>query len=152
MFKKKTIVFCASAIASFLFAASSIASSTTTAPEFGETQTLLENEDVRDFKLVDLNGNYRLDLVWLTNGGEIKYKLQANQAFQNFEDLKGTTWKMTYTNTNEYKWVTFGAGDGNGVIENQSGSLYNIVKYDCFRERGSHVLHLSSFRYEWVIL
>lgn len=81
-----------------LCAAMVITSFTATAAEveFKETQTLLQGEDVQSFVLKDMNGDHRVDVIWQTSNGELKYKLQDNQAMVTFDNIKGTKWRLTY--------------------------------------------------------
>ncbi|WP_263081925.1 hypothetical protein [Endozoicomonas sp. Mp262] len=135
------------------------ASEDKTQPVFGEAQVLLEGENVRQFDLKDLNGDYRVDLIWLEGAGDVKYRLQENRVLQNFEDLEGTRWKMVYTNNNRYKWVTFNTTEGGkGIIETENNDLYNIVNHDV-TENGEHTfctygfsgLHRTECRIKYTI-
>ena len=82
----------------------------------------------RHFELKDLNGDYRLDLVWLTSDGQIKYKLHDNKAFENFESLQGTKWLLTFTSTGKNQWLTF--ENNGGLVETENNRQWNIVRYD----------------------
>jgi hypothetical protein len=95
---------------------------------FEETKTLLQNEDLKSFQLKDINGDHRLDIIWQTNNGELKYKLQNNQAMMNFENLPGTKWRLNYDNNDDSKTIEFFAKGG--VIENQSNYFWNIVNWE----------------------
>jgi len=110
------------------YAAIAITSLTVTAaePEFKETQTLLQGENVKQFALQDLNGDLRPDVVWLTAEGEVKYKLQDNKAMVTFDNIKGTKWRLTYDVSNVDKWVEF--YDDGGIVTMQNKTThYNIV-------------------------
>ena len=111
---------------------------------FGETKTLLSGEDVKQFEVKDLNGDYRLDLIWLTNSGDIKYKLRDNMAFENFEDLQGTKWRLTFDNAGTNEWLTFEGGGG--IVEDKGGNIMNIVKYDVLNN-GEHIFCRDYPRY-----
>jgi len=95
---------------------------------FEETKILLQNEDVKSFQLKDINGDHRLDIIWQTNNGELKYKLQNNQAMMNFKNLPGTKWRLNYDNNDDSKTIEFFAKGG--VIENQSNYFWNIVNWE----------------------
>ncbi|MCZ4339888.1 hypothetical protein [Shewanella colwelliana] len=111
-----------------LCAAMVITSFTATAAEveFKETQTLLQGEDVQSFVLKDMNGDHRVDVIWQTSNGELKYKLQDNQAMVTFDNIKGTKWRLTYDQSGIDKKLDF-FNDG-GVIEDQSNYQFNIVE------------------------
>lgn len=110
-----------------LCAAMVITSFTATAAEveFKETQTLLQGEDVQSFVLKDMNGDHRVDVIWQTSNGELKYKLQDNQAMVTFDNIKGTKWRLTYDQSGIDKKLDF-FNDG-GVIEDQSNYQFNLV-------------------------
>ncbi|WP_299010646.1 hypothetical protein [uncultured Shewanella sp.] len=95
-----------------------------TEPNFKDTQTLLTGESVQHFVLNDLDGDHRLDIIWQTHDGDVKYKLQDNQALVNFDSLAGTKWLLRYDNDDNDKYIDF-FNDG-GVIETYSGSQYKI--------------------------
>lgn len=118
--KKKTIlgVCGAMAINTFIATAADI--------EFKETQTLLQGEDVQTFLLKDMDGDHRLDVIWQTSNGELKYKLQNNQARVTFDSIKGTKWRLTYDVSGIDKKLDF-FNDG-GVIEDQSNYQFNITQ------------------------
>lgn len=79
-----------------LYAAMAIISFTAAAEiEFMETKTLLQGEDVQSFLLKDMNGDHRLDVIWQTTNGELKYKLQDNKAMVTFDNIKGTKWRLS---------------------------------------------------------
>lgn len=92
---------------------------------FKETQTLIEGEDVKTFQLKDIDGDHRLDVIWQTGNGELKYRLQDNQAMVTFDTIAGTKWRMTYDQSGDDKKVNFFT-DG-GVIEDKSNYQFNIV-------------------------
>ncbi|NRB26001.1 hypothetical protein [Shewanella sp.] len=118
MTKKMTMGLCAIvAITSFTATAAEI--------EFKQTQTLLQGEDVQAFQLKDIDGDHRLDVIWQTSDGELKYRLQDNQAMVTFDSLAGTKWRMTYDQTGYDKKLNFFT-DG-GVIEDRSNYQFNIV-------------------------
>jgi len=94
--------------------------------EFKETQTLLQGEDLQTFVLKDMNGDHRLDVIWQTSDGELKYKLQDNQAMVTLDNIKGTKWRLTYDQTGIDKKLDF-FNDG-GVIEDQNNYQFNIVE------------------------
>ena len=108
----------------------SVISITTPAVEiaFKETQVLLQGEDVQNFQLKDIDGDHRLDIIWLTSNGQVNMRLQDNQAMMNFNDLTDTTWKLIYDNRDFEQTVTFTALGGE--IKTQSNYYYNIVKRD----------------------
>ena len=95
-----------------------------TEPNFKETQTLLAGESVQHFVLNDLDGDHRLDIIWQTRDGDVKYKLQDNQALVNFDNLAGTKWLLRYDNDDNDKYIDF-FNDG-GVIETYYESQYRI--------------------------
>jgi len=109
------------------YAAITITSLTVTAvePEFNETQTLLQGENVKQFALQDLNGDLRPDVVWLTAEGEVKYKLQDNKAMVTFDNIKGTKWRISYDRSNIDKYVEF-FNDG-GVLTDERNFVFNLV-------------------------
>ncbi len=90
-----------------------------------DTQILLQGENVKQFALQDINGDLRPDLVWLTTDGDIKYKLQDNQAVATFENIKGTKWRISYDRSGIDKYVEF-TNDG-GVLTDQNNNAFNLV-------------------------
>ncbi len=106
----------------------STAATQATETEFKESQTLLQGENVKQFALEDLNGDRRPDIVWLTADGDVKYKLQDNQAMVTFDSIKGTKWLLTYDQSGVDKHVEF-FNEG-GVITTHNNLPYNIVSID----------------------
>lgn len=119
MTKKMTFGLCAAM-------AITITSTTAAEIEFKQTQILLQAEDVQTFLLKDLDGDQRLDVIWQTSNGELKYKLQENNAMVTFDNIKGTKWRLTYDQSGIYKKLDF--FNDSGVIEDQNNYQYNIVE------------------------
>ncbi|SFC47868.1 hypothetical protein [Pseudoalteromonas denitrificans] len=71
--------------------------------EYQDTKVLLEDGDIKSFQFIDMNSDNRPDIVWLTNGGEVKYKLQDNNALVNFDSLAGTSWLLLEDHESETK-------------------------------------------------
>ena len=95
---------------------------------FHEKKNLLSGEDVKDFKLEDLDGDNRLDVIWLDSNGNLHYKLQDNRAFVTVESLPGTRWKLVYDDNGAEEIIEFSADSG--VIIMQENTLYNISRWE----------------------
>ncbi|MCF2910067.1 hypothetical protein L1285_17270 [Pseudoalteromonas sp. DL2-H2.2] len=101
------------------------AANAATAEDFGVTQDLLINEDVKTLHIVDINADNRKDLVWVTSTGAVKYKLKNNDALASLESLPGTRWRLEYNGRNEVKFLNF-TGQG-GVLETHDDKFYRIL-------------------------
>ena len=98
---------------------------TATEINFKETQTLMKGEDIQTFQLKDIDGDHRLDVIWQTSTGDLKYKLQDNQATVTFDNIKGSKWRLTYDQSGVDKKVNFFTEGG--VIEDSNNYQFNIV-------------------------
>ncbi|KNC66140.1 hypothetical protein [Pseudoalteromonas ardens] len=97
----------------------------TTTESFGTTQDLLVNEDVKTLHVVDINADSRKDLVWVTNTGAVKFKLQNNDALASLESLPGTRWRLEYNGRSDVKYIDF-TSEG-GVLQTHDNKLFNVI-------------------------
>ncbi|QTH70825.1 hypothetical protein [Pseudoalteromonas xiamenensis] len=116
--KKTLLALCALGLTNLAFA--------DVANEYGETQSLLVNEDVKTLHIVDINADNRKDLVWVTSEGSVKYKLRNNDAKASLDTLPDSRWRLEYANDKGVKFLDFTA-DG-GIMTSSDNRTYRIVK------------------------
>ena len=74
---KKYISACLFFISTMCLAVGGMSTLRNHVPEFSETATFLEGEDVKTFRMVDINGDEQVDLLWKTSEGDIKYQIHV---------------------------------------------------------------------------
>ncbi|WMN59141.1 hypothetical protein NI389_13085 [Pseudoalteromonas xiamenensis] len=116
--KKTLLALCALGMTNLTFA--------DVANEYGETQSLLVNEDVKTLHIVDINADNRKDLVWVTSDGSVKYKLRNNDAKATLDTLPGTRWRLEYANDKGLKFIDF--TQNGGVITVNGRYFFKITE------------------------
>ncbi|QUJ68547.1 hypothetical protein KDD30_05380 [Photobacterium sp. GJ3] len=92
--------------------------------EYEPAQDLILGENVQELHIVDINGDHRKDLVWVTTTGDVRYQLKRNDSKATLSNLPGTRWRLEYRNDKGIKFIDFTSSGG--VMTTSSNVVYKI--------------------------
>ena len=85
---------------------------------FSNPRTLLPNEDVQSFKLADLDGNGKQEIVYLTSNDELKYAALGHYITESSRDVLRSSFQWA---VKERPDITMEFDDNGYIISGEGG-------------------------------